>query len=172
MPESTDRGTLCEDPTQPYTPIFTEEFPAQPDPVQPLAAKREPMEVPPEPTGPLSPAAQPAVVLGSYQYLKRWRFVLVVAGVWIVAAACGLGLYHWWFHSLNKTPPVFVVLVFLIVCSVGGVVAAMASNRPLVAALAIGLMSAPLAATVAAAVLHGLYFCERVSRCFVGLIPY
>jgi hypothetical protein len=48
----------------------------------------------------------------------------------------------------------------------------MVSNKPLVSALAMGLMSAPLAATGAAAVLHGLYFCERVSRCFVGLIPY
>jgi len=186
VPETTDRGTLCDEPTQPYAPIFTGEFAAQPDPVLPLAAEREPFEVPatletpppaateaPEPpTGSLPALAQPATVPGSYQQLKRWNFILVVAGVWVVGAACGLGLYHWWFHSLSKTPSVFVVLVFLIVCSVGGVVAAMASNRPLVAALAIGLMSAPLAATVAAAVLHGLYFCERVSRCFVGLIPY
>jgi len=96
----------------------------------------------------------------------------VVAGVWIVAAAAGLGLYHWWFHSLDKTPPVFVVLVFVMVCAVGGLLAAMVINKPLVSALAIGLMSAPLAATGAAAVLHGLYFCDRVSRCFVGVIPY
>jgi hypothetical protein len=175
VPESTDRGTLCEDPTQPYTPIFTGEYPAQPSPVQPLAAKPEPMEVPAEPaaaTGPLPSVAQPGIVPGSYQHLKRWRFVLVVAGVWIVGAACGLGLYHWWFHSLSKTPSVFVVLVFLIVCTVGGLVAAMMSNKPLVSALAVGLMSAPLAATIAAAVLYGLYFCDRVSRCLVGLIPY
>jgi hypothetical protein len=172
VPDSAARGTVCDEPTQPYAPIFTGEFPAQPDPVQPLAAKREPMEVPAESTGPLPPVVQPAVVLGSYQYLKRWRFVLVVAGVWIVAAACGLGLYHWWFHSLNKTPSVFVVLVFLTVCTVGSLLAAMVSNKPLVAALAIGLMSAPLAATGAAAVLHGHYFCEHVSRCLVGLIPY
>jgi hypothetical protein len=33
-------------------------------------------------------------------------------------------------------------------------------------------MSAPLAAMVGAAVLYGLYFCQHVSRCFVGLIPY
>ena len=109
---------------------------------------------------------------GTYQYLKRWTFVLVVAGVWIVGAACGLGLYYWWFHSLDKTPPVFVVLIFLMVCTVGGLLAAMVANKPLVAALAIALMSAPLAATGTAAVLHGLYFCDRVSRCLVGLIPY
>jgi hypothetical protein len=185
VPETTDSGTLCGDPTQPYPPIFTGEFPAQPDPVQPLAAEREPLEVPaalvpppaateaPEPaTGPLPPLVQPEIVPGSRQYLKRWSFVLVVAGVWIVGAACGLGLYHWWFHSLSKTPSVFVLLVFLIVCTVGGLVAAMLSNKPLVSALAVGLMSAPLAATIAAAVLYGLYFCDRVSRCLVGLIPY
>jgi hypothetical protein len=181
VPESTDRGTLCDDQTQPYTPLFTGEFPAQPDLVQPLAPDREPMEVPavraaPEaiepPTGPLPSVAQPALLPGAYQYLKRWNFILVVAGVWIVGASCGLGLYDWWFKSLDKTPSVFVVLVFLIVCTVGGVVAAVVSNSPLVSALAIGLMSAPLAATGAAAVLHGLYFCERASRCLVGLIPY
>ena len=169
MPESTDRGTLCEDPTQPYTPTFTTgEFPAPPDPVQPLAADPEP-----EPsTGPRATLVQPAVVPGMYQYLKRWTFVLVVAGVWIVAAACGLGLYDWWFKSVDKTPPVFVVLLFVIFCTVGSLLAAMVSNKPLVSALGIALMSAPLAATVAAAVLHGIYFCEHVSRCFLGLIPY
>jgi hypothetical protein len=112
------------------------------------------------------------VVPGTDQYLKRWIFVLVVAGVWIVGAASGLGLYYWWFHSLDKTPTVFVVLIFLIVCSVGSVLVAMVDNKPMVSALAIALMSAPLAATGGAAVLHGLYFCDRVSRCFVGVIPY
>ena len=60
MPETTDSGTLCGDPTQPHVPIFTGEFAAQPDSVQLLAAEREPFEVPaaletaPEPpTGPL-----------------------------------------------------------------------------------------------------------------------
>src|ERR1700754_2736084 len=161
----TDRGTLCDDPTQPYAPIFTGEFPAQPDPVQSLAAEHEPVEVPPAtetpepPTGPPPPLAQPETVPGSYQYLKRWHLALVVAGGWIVGAACGLGLYHWWFHSLNQKAWGFVGLVFLTVCTVGSMVAAMVSNTPLVSALAIGLMSAPLAATIAAAVLHGLYFC-------------
>jgi hypothetical protein len=83
-----------------------------------------------------------------------------------------LGLYYWWFHSLDKTPSVFVVLLFVIVCTLGGLLTAMVSNKPLVSALSIGLMSAPLAATAAAAVLHGTYFCQHVSRCFVGLIPY
>ena len=95
-----------------------------------------------------------------------------MAAVWIVAAVAGLGLYYWWFHSLDKTPPVFVVLVYIVVCTVGSLLAAMVQNKPLVSALSIGLMSAPLAAVGGAAVLHGLYFCERASRCLVGLIPY
>ena len=56
-----------------------------------------------------------------------------MAGVWIVAAASGLGLYYWWFHSArDKTPPVFVVLIFLIVCTVGSLLTAMVNNKPLV----------------------------------------
>jgi hypothetical protein len=170
VPDSMSPDTLTGEPTQPYMPSFTGEFPAHPDhPVQPLVAEREPLDVPSEP---LPAPAHPEVVPGTYQYLKRWTFVVVVAGVWIVAAACGLGLYYWWFHSLDKTPPVFVVLIFLIVCTVGSLLTAMVNNKPLVSALAIALMSAPLAAMGAAAVLHGLYFCDRVSRCLVGLIPY
>jgi hypothetical protein len=160
---------LTGEPTQPYLPAFTGAFPAHPDPVQPLVAEREPHDVPSEP---LPAPAHPEVVPGAYQYLKRWAFVGVVAGVWIVAAACGVGLYDWWFHSLDKTPPVFVVLTFLIACGVGGLLTAMVNNKPLVSALAIALMSAPLAAMAGAAVLHGLYFCEWVSRCLVGVIPY
>jgi hypothetical protein len=169
VPDSADRSTLIDEPTQPYLPTFTGEFPAHPDPVQPLVAVREPLEVPSEP---LPAPVHAEMVPGTYQYLKRWTFVVVVAGVWMVAAACGLGLYYWWFHSLDKTPPVFVVLIFLIVCTVGSLLTAMVDNKPLVSALAIALMSAPLAAMAAAAVLHGVYFCDRVSRCLVGVIPY
>ncbi|OBG17561.1 hypothetical protein A5765_05415 [Mycolicibacterium celeriflavum] len=159
MPERTD--TLAGDPTQPYTPTFqTDEFDA-------LSAVVE--EVPSEP---LPVPAHPVVVPGNYQYLKRWQFVLVVAGVWTLSAAAGWGLYHWWYHSIDKTAPVFVVLVFVITSTVGGLLLAMAPNRPVVTALAIAVSSAPLAAVAGAAVLHGLYFCEWASRCFVGLIPY
>jgi hypothetical protein len=174
VPETTDAGpdTLSGEPTQPYVPTFTGDFPAQPDPGRPQAAETDPVIAEESPSEPLPAPAQPVAVPSSYQYLKRWTCVLVVAGVWIVGAASGLGLYYWWFHSLDKTPPVFVVMIFLIVCTVGSVLTAMVNNKPLVSALAIGLMSAPLAATGAAAVLHGLYFCDRVSRCLVGLIPY
>ena len=104
--------------------------------------------------------------------LKRWIFLLVLVAVWIPAAAIGLGLYHWWFHSVDKTWPVFVVLIFVVVCAVAALLAAMVDGKPLVAAVAIAMMSAPLAAVAAAAVLHGTYFCDHASRCLVGLIPY
>lgn len=159
MPERHDPDTLTGELTAPYTPIFTGELPAQP----------EPQEAPSEP---LHAPAKPIVLPGAYQYLKRWTFVLMVAAVWIVAAPTGLALYYWWFHSIDKTPSVFVVLLFLTLCTVGSLLSAMVQTKPLISALAVGLMSAPLAATGAAAVLHGLYFCDRVSRCLVGLIPY
>lgn len=159
MPDAQNPDTLAGDPTEPYMPMFTGELQTQPDADE---ARSEPLPVP----------APSVVVPGSYQYLKRWTFVLVVACVWIVAAAAGWGLYYWWFHSIDKTPTVFVVLVFLITCAVGGLLIAMVQNRPALSALAIAVMSAPLAATAGAAVLHGLYFCEWASRCFVGLIPY
>jgi hypothetical protein len=157
---------MAGDPTQPYTRAFdTGDFPSAADPMQPLVAD-------PEPSLPIAALAHSEVVPGTYQYMKRWTFVLAVAAVWIVAGAIGVALYYWWFHSLDKTPPVFVVLIFLMVCTVGGVLIAMVNNKPMVAVLAIALMSAPLAATGGAVVLHGLYFCDRVSRCLVGLIPY
>jgi hypothetical protein len=161
------RDALPTESTEPLTPTFTGDFPAQPDPVTLLAS--EPEEVPSEP---LPAPAQPAVVPGSYQYLKRWHFALIVAGVWLVAAVVGLGLYYWWFHSVDKTPAVFVVLIYLVVCAVGSLLTAMVQDKPLVSAVSIGLMSAPFATVGAAAVLHGVYFCDRVGRCLVGLIPY
>jgi hypothetical protein len=158
---------MAGEPTEPYTPTFhTGEIGLALDPLQPLAAEPEPV------TGPLPPPAPSIVVAGAYQYLRRWTFVLVVAGVWIVAALIGLGLYYWWYQSVDKTPPVFVVLVYLVVCSVASLLTAMVQDKPLVSALAIAVMSAPLASTAAAAVLYGVYFCERASRCLVGVIPY
>jgi hypothetical protein len=140
---------------------------ARPDPLEPLAAEREPSE--PQPVAmPEEPVAAPDQV----HLLKRWTFVLVLLAVWIPAAAIGLGLYYWWFHSVDKTWPVFVVLIFLAVCTVGALLTAMVDGRPLVAAVAVAMMAAPLAAVAGAAVLHGTYFCNHVSRCLVGLIPY
>ncbi|ULE34233.1 hypothetical protein [Mycobacterium sp. IDR2000157661] len=148
-------------PTQPYTPTFdTGEF-AAPASVA-LDVPSEPLPIP----------APPIVVPGNFVYLKRWMFALVVSGVWMLAAAAGGGLYHWWFHSLDKTAPVFVVLVFVVTTTVIGLLVSMSPNRPLLSALGIAVTSAPLGMVAGAAVLHGIYFCEWASRCFAGVIPY
>jgi hypothetical protein len=73
---------------------------------------------------------------------------------------------------LHKTWPVFVVLIFVVVCTLCSLLAAMVDDKPLVAAVSIGLMTAPTAAVAGASVLHGTYFCERVGHCLMGLIPY
>ncbi len=159
MPDTAGPDILAGEPTEPYTPMFTGELPAQP-PAD--AAPSEPLPAP----------AHPLVVPGSHPFLKRWTFVGVVACVWFAAAAAGWGLYSWWFSSIDKTASVFVVLVFVVTCGVAGLLLAMVPDRPVVSALAIAAMSAPLAATAGAAVLHGLNFCEYASRCLVGLIPY
>jgi hypothetical protein len=109
---------------------------------------------------------------GQYHYLKRWTFVLVLIAVWLPAALIGLGLYYWWYHSIDKTPAVFVVMVYVIVCTVGALLTAMVEHKPRVSAIAVALLSAPFWSVTAAAVLHGVYFCEHARRCLVGLIPY
>ena len=120
---------------------------------EPITAT-EPVE---PPSAPIPAFAPPEVVPGTYAYLKRWTFVAVLLGVWVVAGAAGAGLYEWWFAALNKTAPVFVTLVWVVLCTVGGLIASTAPRRPLLSALGIALMSSPLASTVAAAVLYGSY---------------
>jgi hypothetical protein len=132
------------------------------------AAQAEPETAAEPPAAP----ALPIVVPGRYYFLKRWTFVLVMAAVWIPAALLGLVVYYYWFHAIDKTLAVFLVLMYLVVCTLVGLLLAMVERRPVVAAVSIAVMSAPFVSTAAAAVLHGMYFCERVSRCLVGLIPY
>lgn len=122
-------------------------------------------------TGHMEPVAVPAhpvVVPGNYQFLKRWKFALIVAGVWVLAAAAGLGFYYWWYTALVKTLPVFGILLFLVVCMVASLLVSMVPNRPQITALAIALMAAPLASTAAAAVLHGAYYFEWIARPIIG----
>ena len=163
MPDYQERETLVGDrPSRTHRPSTPA---ARPSPIRQVGHR------PPEPEPTVPPEADPrrlptpAVAeeaprerhrrppircrAGAYQYLKRWTFVLVVAGVWIVAAASGLGLYYWWYQSVDKTPSVFVVLIYLVVCTVGSLLIAMVQNKPLMSALAIALMSAPLASTAA-----------------------
>jgi hypothetical protein len=114
----------------------------------------------------------PVAVPGRYHYLKWWHLVLVLLGVWLVAGVVGLGLFYWWYHSIDKTLVVFAVLVYLVACAVGGVMLAMVQGRPLLSALSIALMSGPLAAVAAAAPLYGYYYCARTGHCLIGVIPY
>lgn len=112
--------------------------------------------------------AQPVVVPGAYQFVKRWQFALIVAGVWVLAAAAGLGFYFWWYTSLTKTVPVLGILLFMVTCMVASLLVSMVPNRPQVSALAIALMAAPLSSTAAAAVLHGAYYFEWIARPVIG----
>ncbi len=122
-----------------------------------------------------SPHAEPVVVLpaqiaasGTHQYVKRWQFMFIVSAVWVLAAATGLAFYFWWYTSLTKTPAVFGVLLYLIVCSVASMLLSMVPNRPPVTALSIALMSAPLASVSTAAILHGAYYFEWIARPTIG----
>ncbi|OBI16828.1 MULTISPECIES: hypothetical protein [unclassified Mycobacterium] len=115
---------------------------------------------------------QPVTVPGRYLYLKWWKLLLVVLGVWSVAAVVGFGLFYWWYHSADVTPALFVILVYVVACAVAGVLLAMVEGRPLVAALSLAVMSGPFASLAAAAPLDGYYHCARVGHCLVGLVPY
>lgn len=116
------------------------------------------------PSAPLPAPAPPLVVEGTYLSVKWWTFVGVLAGVWFVSAAAGAGLYYYWYQSADKTWPVFVVLAYLVVTTVGALVASTAQRKPVVSALAIALMSAPLAAMAAAAVFYGAYVFGWIAR--------
>ncbi len=122
------------------------------------------------------PVPRSVVVPGQYTAVKWWKLVLVLAAVWIPAGALGVGLYYWWVALGVKTPAVFVVLVYTVVTIVVGLILAMASNKPLVAALAIGVMTAVFASVAAAAPLYGYYYCDVTvplgGRCLAGIIPY
>jgi hypothetical protein len=122
-------------------------------------------------TGHLPPvviAAQPVAVPGSYQSVKRWHFGLILAGVWVLAAAAGLGFYFWWYTSLDKTLPVFGILLYVVAAMVAGLLVSMIPNRPRLTALAIVLMAVPCASVAAAAVLHGAYYFEWIARPAIG----
>jgi len=153
------------EPTTHWTPLFdTGALEAQPLPApeaQPITATESPADNPSEP---LPTFVAPESVPGTNQYVKRWRFALVVAAVWTVAAVIGLAIYEWWFQSVDKTGPVFVLLVYLVVCTVAGLLVAMVQNKPLVSTVAIALMSAPLASTAAAAALYGAYVFQWIDR--------
>lgn len=127
------------------------------------------------PSGSLHAPAPPITVPGRYHYLKWWQFILMIIAVWVPAAAIGPGLFYWWAqdHSKHKTAVVFVVLVYVVVCTVAGLMLAMVPDRPLVSALAIGMLSAVFASVVAAAPFYGAFYCDHTDGpCLMGIIPY
>ncbi|NBP77953.1 MAG: hypothetical protein EBU62_10720 [Proteobacteria bacterium] len=117
---------------------------------------------------PVAVPAQSVVVPGTFQFVKRWKFALIVLGVWVVSAAAGLGFYFWWYSALDKTMPVLGILLYLVVCMVASVLVSLVPNRPQLTALAVALMAAPLASTAAAAILHGAYYFEWIARPVIG----
>ncbi|VAZ71407.1 hypothetical protein LAUMK4_00469 [Mycobacterium persicum] len=144
---------------------------------QPKEEPESPSSAPPVAEAPADastgePAAAPVQVPGRYQYLKWWKLLLVILGVWFGTAEIGLSLFYWWYHTLDKTAAVFVVLVYVVACTVGGLILSMVQGRPMIAAMSIGVMSGPFASVAAAAPLYGYYYCERVGHCLVGVIPY
>jgi hypothetical protein len=141
----------------------------EPDPEPEVEPEPEPEE-PGEPAGE-TPVAS-VTVPGRYQYLRWWKFLLVILGVWLAAAPVGLGLFYWWFHSIDKTWPVFIVLVYVVACSVAGVLLAMVQGRAVITALSLAIMSGPFASVAAAAPLYGYYYCERTGHCVFGVVPY
>jgi len=100
--------------------------------------------------------------------LKRWQLALIVGSVWLLAAPAGLGFYYWWYTSMNKTAATFGVLMYLMLCAIASLLTSLVPSKPQVAALAVGLMSAPLASVAAAAVLHGSYYFEWIARPTIG----
>ncbi|MEO6794601.1 MAG: hypothetical protein ABI253_03010 [Mycobacterium sp.] len=179
MADTTDTGSMPM--TEPHAaPIF--DTGPHPTPLPgPVPAMDEPVIVdePSREPGPdkypsksRSSPATSVLVAGQHRFLKWWQLALVLVGVWIPAAGIGLGLFSWWYSLGDKTPAVFVVVVYAAACIVAGLIVAMVGEKPLVSAVAIALMSAVFASAIAAAPLYGHYFCQHVSRCVGGIIPY
>jgi hypothetical protein len=151
----------------------TTEPKSQPASAPVLVADSPTSEAPPAES--VHPPASSITVPGRYQYLKWWQFILMLIAVWVPAAAIGPGLFYWWTqdHSAHKTPVVFVVLVYIVVCTVAGLMLAMVPDRPLVSALAIAVMSAVFASVAAAAPFYGAFFCDHTSGpCLMSIILY
>lgn len=170
VPDFSDAEDAEDTGTQAWVPDFDDDTGEQPAATESEPAEPEPQEAhePAEFVGPVPPVTVP----GRYFYVKWWKLALVLLGVWAAAAVVGLGLFYWWCRSIDKTPALLVVLVYVVVCVVGGVMLAMTEGRPLISALSVAVMSGPFAAVAAAAPLYGYYYCQRAGHCLAGLIPY
>lgn len=173
--------------TAPFVPDFDDDTGSQPIPGLAEPAPAKPDEKPDEKPAAVNGAAAdedksdvpvaevpaaPVSVPGRYQYVKWWKLLLVIFAAWVPAALIGLGLFYWWFNTLDKTAPVFVVLVYVVACWLGATLLSMVSGRPLLTALSLGVLTGPFASVAAAAPLYGSYYCEHVARCLIGVLPY
>jgi hypothetical protein len=163
VPDFDDTGS------QPIPPVHAE--PEKPHLAEPEAPSPSTSEQEPENIDTAAPV-QSVTVPGRYHSVKWWQLILAIFGVWLAAAPVGISLFYWWYHSVDKTPPVFMVLVYVVACTVAGVTLAMAESKPVISALAVGVVSAPFASVMAATPLLGYYHCAHVSHCLVGVIPY
>ena len=112
----------------PFVPNFDD------DRSQPMPVPRSQSSRAVEPESVVVPVAVP----GRYQYVKWWKLLLVLLGVWFAAAEVGLSLFYWWYHTVDKTAAVYMVLVYVVACVVAGVILAMVQGRPMMSALALG----------------------------------
>jgi hypothetical protein len=164
VPDFDDSGS------QPVPVVSEPEKPGEPSPETPAAS--EPDTERDLGTEAAGAPVQSVTVPGRYLYLKWWKLVLVLLGVWVVVAEVGLGLFYWWYHAIDKTPAVFMALVYVVACAVGGVILAMVEGRPVISGLSLALMTGPFASVAAAAPLYGYYYCTRTGHCLIGVIPY
>jgi len=139
--------------------------PAHAEPVQDifaptdlLIAEREP-EAGKEQSGKdqAGPPAHPVAVPGQYQFLKAWKLISVLCGVWLVAGAIGLGLYYWWFQSPDKTWTEVTVLMYVIVAGVVALLVSLPDQRPVLSATSLAVLTAPFASGMGAAALYGMF---------------
>jgi hypothetical protein len=101
--------------------------------------------------------AHPVAVPSQYQFLKAWKLLTVLSAVWLVAGAVGLGLYYWWFTSMDKTWVEVVVLLYTMISVVAALLLSLRDGKPVQSAAAIAVMTAPFASTMAAGALYGMF---------------
>jgi hypothetical protein len=158
--------------TAPFVPDFGDDDDSGPQPILAPPGLKEKHDPEEEPSPAATETAAPVAVAGRYQYVKWWKLLLVIFAAWVGAAQVGLSLFYWWYHTLDKTVAVYIVLVYVVACTVGGLMLSMVEGRPLITSLSLGVMSGPFASVAAAAPLYGYYYCERVGHCLAGVIPY
>jgi hypothetical protein len=149
------------------------EIPDEPASGPAPAVQAAPDDAPP--SGAMHAPAPSIVVPGRYHHVKWWQFILTLLAVWVPAAAIGSGLFYWWTHdnSARKTAVVFVVLVYVVTCTVAALMLAMVPDRPLLSVLAIAMMSAVFASVIGAAPFYGAFHCDHGHRpCLMGILPY